>query len=432
MNVQIDLLKEHPDNSWIYGDIDVTEMVEDIQKSNWIKTLVVNQDNVILSGHRRFMAAKILGYDSLDVEHVTTNNEIEMLERLLWENRNRVKTPSQMQRESVKWREIYSEQAKERQGTRTDIVDNCPQSNEPKTRDIVAAKVGFGSGMTLDRADKVAERIDELKESGKDREAKILETALNRSVSGALKFAEKDLSNVSDAVADKLKSGEVTVSTASSMAELPKEKQEDIVARGKDEILRMAKQIKADQAKKRVEMQRQLANNKKSKPLPDGEYDLIYCDPPWRYDFSETGSRQIENQYPTMDIEEIKCLKVPAADNCVLFMWSTAPKLKEAFEVIQAWGFTYKTQAVWDKEKIGMGYWFRGQHEILMVATKGSVSPPISSNRHPSVFREPRTKHSKKPEFYYEMIKEMFPDSKRIELFSRVDKEGFDNWGNET
>ena len=86
------------------------------------------------------------------------------------------------------------------------------------------------------------------------------------------------------------------------------------------------------------------------------KYDVIYADPAWRYDFSKSNSREIENQYPTMTIEEICALKVPAKENAVLYMWATAPKLLEAIKVLNAWGFEYKTQAVWDKEIIGMDY----------------------------------------------------------------------------
>ena len=77
--------------------------------------------------------------------------------------------------------------------------------------------------------------------------------------------------------------------------------------------------------------------------IPAGEYTVIYADPPWRYDFSETQAREIENQYPTMDIEEIKTMKIPAHEDSVLFLWATAPKLREALEVMEAWGFEYKT-----------------------------------------------------------------------------------------
>lgn len=106
------------------------------------------------------------------------------------------------------------------------------------------------------------------------------------------------------------------------------------------------------------------------------KYQVIYADPPWRYRHCSSKSRKIENQYPTMQINDIKSLKVPADDNCILYLWATAPKLNEAIEVMSSWGFDYRTCMVWDKEIIGMGYWFRGQHELLLVGVKGKMSPP--------------------------------------------------------
>jgi len=103
------------------------------------------------------------------------------------------------------------------------------------------------------------------------------------------------------------------------------------------------------------------------------KYQVIYADPPWRYSFSKSKSRKIENQYPTMSVEEICAMDIPSDDNAVLYLWATSPKLLEAIKVMEAWGFTYKTHAIWDKEKVGMGYWFRGQHEILMVGVKRQI-----------------------------------------------------------
>ncbi len=162
---------------------------------------------------------------------------------------------------------------------------------------------------------------------------------------------------------------------------------------------------------------------------PEGEYDLIYCDPPWRYDAQEAPNRSIENQYPTMPVDDICALKPPAAKNCALFLWATAPKLKEALAVIEAWGFTYKTHAIWDKQKIGLGYWFRGQHELLLVATRGKASPPEAAKRISSLFSYKRGKHSAKPKQVYAMIEAMLPKAKRIELFARDKRKGWDRWG---
>lgn len=165
--------------------------------------------------------------------------------------------------------------------------------------------------------------------------------------------------------------------------------------------------------------------------MPPGLYDVILADPPWQYDFSKSSSRDIENHYDTMSLVEIKNLKVPAKKNAVLFLWATAPKLLEALEVMEAWGFKYKTQAVWDKKIIGMGYWFRGQHEILLVGVKGKVSPPVAAVRVSSVLSFKRQEHSKKPEFVYNMIESYFPSSKYLELFARHKRVDWSSWGNE-
>lgn len=166
-------------------------------------------------------------------------------------------------------------------------------------------------------------------------------------------------------------------------------------------------------------------------PLPSGKFDIIYVDPPWRYNFSSTNSRKIENHYPTLSLEQIKKLQIPSAGKAVLFLWTTAPKLEQAFEVLKAWGFEYKTHAIWDKEIIGMGYWFRGRHELLLIGVKGKFSPPLPKNRFSSVIRSKRQAHSKKPEIIYSMIEQMYPQSKYLELFARNQRKGWTSWGNQ-
>lgn len=161
------------------------------------------------------------------------------------------------------------------------------------------------------------------------------------------------------------------------------------------------------------------------------KYSVIYADPPWRYSFSKSKSREIENQYPTMTVDEICALDVPADKNCVLYLWATSPKLLEALAVMKAWGFSYKTNAMWDKGKIGMGFWFRGQHELLLVGTKGHVSPPEQSMRVSSVFSFRRGTHSKKPDEIRDLIASWFPSFSRLEMFARTTTQGWDVWGND-
>lgn len=234
----------------------------------------------------------------------------------------------------------------------------------------------------------------------------------------------KNYKSVSERVESSLRNDDLSFNHHVEVAKLTPEKQEEFLHRASEEKLSvrdLRDEIRKEGRKFNVI------------DIPDGTYELIYCDPPWRYDFAETDNRKIENQYPTMTVDEICEMTLPnIADNALLLMWATAPKLIEALNVIDAWGFTYKTHCIWDKEKIGMGYWFRGQHELLLVATKGNFSPPIPGNRISSVYREDRGKHSAKPLFFYDYIDNAFKNKKKIELFARVKiNDNWEVWGNE-
>lgn len=162
---------------------------------------------------------------------------------------------------------------------------------------------------------------------------------------------------------------------------------------------------------------------------PPHLYDLIYADCPWQYSFSKCKNRKIENHYLTMTLAEIKELQIPSAENCVLYLWATAPKLLEALETMEKWGFLYKTHMIWDKEIVGMGYWFRGQHELLLVGVKGHISPPNPSHRISSILRSRRTEHSQKPFIIRKLLNKWFPTLLKLELFARTSEVGFDCWG---
>lgn len=169
-------------------------------------------------------------------------------------------------------------------------------------------------------------------------------------------------------------------------------------------------------------------------------FGVIYADPPWEYEFSKSDSRSIEAHYPTMSVEEICELYVPVEEDAILFLWATSPKLEEALRVITAWGFEYRTNMVWVKAKqieegiekqIGMGYYCREQHELLLIARKGNIAMPDPANRPGSVIISPRTEHSKKPEDVYEIIEHMYPNQSKIELFARKARPGWVGWGDE-
>lgn len=163
------------------------------------------------------------------------------------------------------------------------------------------------------------------------------------------------------------------------------------------------------------------------------KYDVILADPPWRYSFSRTRNRRIENHYPTMAPAELRSFPIDtfAAQNCALFLWATSPKLDLALDVMSAWRFKYITCAVWIKNRMGMGYHFRQQHELLLIGKRGKVRSPKPQSRPRSIIAAERLEHSRKPEIVHDYIVAMYPDARRVELFARRPRDGWDVWGNE-
>jgi N6-adenosine-specific RNA methylase IME4 len=132
-----------------------------------------------------------------------------------------------------------------------------------------------------------------------------------------------------------------------------------------------------------------------------------------------------------MALDDIKALKIPAAEDCVLFLWATIPMLPEAHAVMDAWGFTYKSAIVWVKDKAGIGYWVRGQAEMLLIGTRGDVPAPGPGNQPDAVIEAPRGRHSEKPEVFAEEIERLYPNVPKLEMFARAVRFGWGAWGNE-
>lgn len=174
--------------------------------------------------------------------------------------------------------------------------------------------------------------------------------------------------------------------------------------------------------------------------LPNKKYSIIYADPPWSYK-AKNPACKIEKQpktcsvdyyYNTMSLKDIKELPIKniCEDECILFLWTTTPMIQEGFEVMKAWGFKYKTMITWEKTNNDcMGYWFRVCTEHLLIGIKGKVKSFRSMER--TCYHSKRGKHSKKPDYFRELIVKTIGNLNRIELFARQKYEGWDYFGNE-
>lgn len=227
--------------------------------------------------------------------------------------------------------------------------------------------------------------------------------------------------------------GRIAVSAAAQAAKLHPAVQTEIVQRadaGQDNVVRTV-------LKKGVRSAREADLGRKQRALPQKRYGVIYADPEWRFEVwsRETGlDRSADNHYPTSPAADLvaRDMSSIAAEDCVCFLWTTAPMLPLGLQVLQSGGFDYCSHVIWDKDRIGTGYWFRNKHEILLIGVRGRPPAPAMGAQWPSVIFESVGAHSAKPEIFAEMIEAYFPTLPKIELNRRGPaRPGWDAWGNE-
>ena len=169
------------------------------------------------------------------------------------------------------------------------------------------------------------------------------------------------------------------------------------------------------------------------------KYQVIYADPPWKY--GRTGKKKwkpAKHYYPTLKPAEVGNLLKPilskiADDNCLLFMWVVSPEIDKIIEVVKGLGFDYITVAfVWHKMRANVGNYTMSGCELCLLFKKGKIPSDRVRNPGTKQFLEERsTTHSTKPKEIANRIAKMFPISRKIELFARDQKPGWDCWGNE-
>jgi len=392
-------LKLHPHQYLIppMSEEDYNNLKEDIKRNGILQPIDITYNNVILDGHHRVKAAKELGIKEVEVR----------IPELLYVDEDEYLISVALNRRHLT------------EGQKAVLANNYSK--------ILSKKRESEAG-------KKAVTIREIKRGNIDEET--VSTSMNEEQERSRKIAAErwkvsewkvriahEIEKTAPEVYKKLGSGDLQIHEAKIIAQLPEDKRE------------IALEKKLETKKDIRSIVREINNAEKNqnvKPIPDGKFSIIYADPPWKYEFSISMSRETENHYPTMELKEIKETKVPAADNAVLFLWTPAPLIRQGLEVLEAWGFSYHTNMVWVKDKIGMGYYARMKHELLLIGTKGNgIGTPLPENRPESVIFAERTEHSKKPDIFYEIIEKMYPKHSKIELFARNKREGWETWGNE-
>jgi len=232
--------------------------------------------------------------------------------------------------------------------------------------------------------------------------------------------------------------GQQTLARVKKIQEKAPEEVKEKLKTGEVSINQAYQEIKKEEKKaERVKVIQKQIEDIESGELPElqGLFDVVSVDPPWPYEgeskkvtsFDPNG-RRVANPYPEMSIQEIKDIQMPLMNDSIVFLWTTHKFLPDAFDILKEWGMEYKATLVWNKEKIGMGAWFRMQCEFCLVGVKGK--PYFENTKYRDIFSEPRREHSRKPDSFFNMVEEITL-GRRLEYFSREKREGWEVFGND-
>jgi N6-adenosine-specific RNA methylase IME4/ParB-like chromosome segregation protein Spo0J len=368
----------------LMGETEVQGLADDIRENGLREPIWLHPDGSVLDGRNRWAACGLAGVEPTFRTWDGKGSIIAFVVSLNLHRRHLDESQRAMVGARIK--PMFEAEARERQGTRTDLQANLPESSRGQSRDQAASAVNVSA----------------------------------RSVESAAKVIASAVPELTKAVDQ----GRVKVSLAAKLADKPIDFQHAVIRIIEDEG------VKPMEAIRRVTAS---TINKAHADFPTGKYRVIYADPPWSYgntqpdDFPEQ-----RDHYPVMTMTELAELPVRdlAEDDSVLFLWATSPILPEALNLAGAWGFMYKASFIWHKLGHVMGHYNSVRHEFLLVCVRGSCQPDVRT-LYPSVQEIERTEHSSKPEEFRTIIETLYPAGKRVELFSRRQAKGWDSYGNQ-
>jgi N6-adenosine-specific RNA methylase IME4/ParB-like chromosome segregation protein Spo0J len=399
------------DNRRKVDESKVKELAESIKQLGLINPITVNSNNVLIAGNHRLEAFKLLGKDEIEVSVLDLNNLLaelaEIDENLVRNELHWTDADKQIARRKIIYLELYPDTKKGAVNQHTKDV-----LNENFAFSKTTANLTNQSKRTIEQSVKRGNEITE-------QEAEVLKTIDAPKSYGdiLIKQTTETRAKVIDAL--KVESKPVEIIIQEIKKEEKKEQQE----------------VKKQEYEQRVEtvtkneFKVDIFNTKE-------KFRVIYSDPAWSYndkqDTPQLGGAA--KHYDTMSVTEI--CKLPVNDisekNSVLFLWVTSPLLEDAFTVIKAWGFKYKTSFVWDKVKHNMGHYNSVRHEMLLIATKGSCTPDNKKLYDSVQSIERNDNHSEKPIEFLNIIDDLYSYGNKLEMFCRnIKKEKWYGWGNE-
>ena len=270
------------------------------------------------------------------------------------------------------------------------------------------------------------------KEIEEERRKKISESRQNE-MREKIPSSKRDESKVTTKLAQTFGTNSRYVSDAQRF----KKEKPEVFEQIKNGTINISEAKKEEKKEQRIELINKQIEEIEAGELPElkGLFDVISVDPPWNYEsenknktsFDSVG-RRVANPYPEMTTQEIKAIELPLMKDSIVFLWTTHKFLPDALEILKEWNLEYKGTLVWNKEKMGMGAWFRMQCEFCLVGIKGK--PYWENTKHRDILNESRRQHSRKPDSFFTMVEEITM-GRRLEYFSREKRNGWEVFGND-
>lgn len=373
---------------------DVTELAESIKEIGLLNPITLTPSLRLVAGRHRLEACKLLGWAEIEAticELDGLRGELaEIDENLARNDLNALERGEHLARRKEIYEALHPETKK---GTAGALAKHGTSATDMLSfAENTAAQTGQ-SARTVRRAVKVAE----LPESERDA---LRSTPVADSQKDLLALASMKDKDERKAIVQKIADGE-----AASVNE------------AKNKLFA-----------ENVEQQRE-AIKEGLVVLPVGVFEVLVVDPPWPYGTPyDAHGQRASCPYPEMSLEEIGALELPAADNCVLWLWTTHKFMRHSFGLLDKWGFRDVSIVTWVKDRMGIGSWLRSQSEYCIMAVKGK--PTIHLTNQTTVIHGPMREHSRKPDEFYAMVDSLCI-GRKLDYFSREQREGWEQVGND-
>jgi len=364
MKIEINKLFPHPMNQRIYGYEDNSELLEQMKRSNRLKSIVITPNFLIISGHRRVECCKTLGITEIECE-IVEGDSVKYMEIMLAENAYRVKTNIQLLKEAEMYAEIEKRKANERRietgkqnlGHGSEEFPRTPLVEKGRTTEIVAEKIGM-SESSYKRGLKVMKRIEQENDPMIEW---ILGETVNENITDAAILAEKPIGFIQDVI--------------------------ELTGGDKAKIPSAIREVEQSELKQKLH-------------LPPGKYQVLYCD--------------LSNN-PPENLAKLPIGEIGEADS-VLFIWTKPTKLSLALQLITTWGYQYKTCMIWYQDVFAVS----DKAEILLVSKKGN--PPMIQQTSEAGGK------TEKPELVRQMISATYTGTLVELTFGESDLDGWAMW----